>query len=141
MNEKGNGAIAIKKTRWPILVLVTLSVGFTSGLGGMGLGLLLRLIQHVTYDHGPHTMAGRQSFLQEVTAASDLQRFLALCSCGAVAGIGWWLLYRFGTPCGFYPSGGSKGRPHAFWGYADTRHSSDRDRGTRFAARPGGRTT
>ena len=98
MNEKGNGAIAIKKTRWPILVLVTLSVGFTSGLGGMGLGLLLRLIQHVTYDHGPHTVAGRQSFLQEVTAASDLRRFLALCLCGAVAGIGWWLLYRFGTP-------------------------------------------
>jgi H+/Cl- antiporter ClcA len=43
-------------------------------------------------------MAGQQSFLQEVTAASDLRRFLALCSCGAVAGIGWWLLYRFGTP-------------------------------------------
>jgi H+/Cl- antiporter ClcA len=98
MNEKGNAAIAMKKTRWPILVLVTLSVGFSSGLGGMGLGLLLRLIQHVTYDHGPHTMAGRQSFLQEVTAASDLRRFLALCSCGAVAGIGWWLLHRFGTP-------------------------------------------
>jgi H+/Cl- antiporter ClcA len=98
MNEKGNAAIAMKKTRWPILVLVTLSVGFSSGLGGMGLGLLLRLIQHVTYDHGPHTMAGRQSFLLEVTAASDLRRFLALCSCGAVAGIGWWLLYRFGTP-------------------------------------------
>jgi H+/Cl- antiporter ClcA len=98
MNEKGNAAITIKKTRWPILVLVTLSVGFASGLGGMGLGLLLHLVQHVAYGHGPHTMAGQQGFLQEVTAASGLRRFLALCSCGAVAGIGWWLLYRFGTP-------------------------------------------
>src|SRR6266404_2978706 len=115
MNEKGNGAIAIKETRWPILVLVTLSVGFSSGLGGMGLGLLLRLIQHVTYDHGPHTMAGRQSFLQEVTAASDLRRFLALCSCGAVAGIGWWLLYRFGSPLVSIAQAVRKGGRMPFW--------------------------
>ena len=98
MSEKGHAAITIEKTRWLTLVLVTLSVGFASGLGGMGLGLLLHLVQHITYGHAPHTMAGQQSFLQEVTGASDLRRFLALCSCGAVAGIGWWLLYRFGTP-------------------------------------------
>ena len=55
MEEKGNAAI--KKTRWLMLVLVTLSVGFASGLGGMGLGLLLRLVQHVAY-HGPHPLVG-----------------------------------------------------------------------------------
>lgn len=98
MKEKGNAGVTIKKTRWPMLVLGTLGVSLASGLGGMGLDLILRLVQHVAYGHGPHRMTGQQSFLQEVTAASDLRRFLALCSCGAVAGIGWWLLYRFGTP-------------------------------------------
>ena len=94
--EKVHRAIAIRKPRWLILVLVTFAIGVGSGLGGMALGLLLRLVQHIAYGHGLHTIVGRVSFLQEVTAASDLRRFLALCSCGAVAGIGWWLLYRFG---------------------------------------------
>src|SRR6266850_3255702 len=96
--EKVHRAIAVRKPRWLILVLVTCATGIASGLGGMALALLLRLVQHIAYGHGPHTIVGRVSFLQEVTAASDLRRFLALCSCGAVAGIGWWLLYRFGSP-------------------------------------------
>src|SRR6266851_3532568 len=96
--EKVHRAIAIRKPRWLILVLVTFATGVAAGLGGMGLALLLRLVQHIAYGHGLHSILGRVSFLQEVTAASDLRRFLALCSCGAVAGVGWWLLYRFGTP-------------------------------------------
>src|ERR1700751_4883574 len=96
--KKVHCAIAVRKPRWLILVLVTFAIGVASGLGGMALGLLLRLVQHVAYGHGPHTIVGRASFLQEVTAASDLRRFLALCLCGAVAGVGWWLLYRFGFP-------------------------------------------
>ena len=96
--EKVHRAIAVRKPRWLILVLVTFVTGVASGLGGMALALLLRLAQHIAYGHGLHTIVGRVSFLQEVTAASGLRRFLALCSCGAVAGIGWWLLYRFGTP-------------------------------------------
>ncbi len=96
--EKVRRAIAIRKPRWLILVLVTFATGVSSGFGGMALALLLRLVQHIAYGHGLHTIVGRVSFLQEVTAASDLRRFLALCSCGAVAGIGWWLLHRFGTP-------------------------------------------
>jgi len=96
--EKVHRAIAVRQPRWLILVLVTFATGVTSGLGGLALASLLRLVQHVAYGHGLHTMARQQSFLQEVTMASDLRRFLALCSCGAVAGIGWWLLYRFGAP-------------------------------------------
>ena len=96
--EKVHRAIAVRKPRWLILVLVTFAIGIASGLGGMVLALLLRLVQHIAYGHGLHTIVGRVSFLQEATAASDLRRFLALCSCGAVAGIGWWLLHRFGTP-------------------------------------------
>jgi H+/Cl- antiporter ClcA len=91
-------AIAIPKSRWLILVLVTCITGVAAGLGGMALGLLLRLVQHLAYGHDLHSIIGRVSFLQEVTAASDLRRFLALALCGAVAGIGWSLLYRFGAP-------------------------------------------
>jgi H+/Cl- antiporter ClcA len=96
--EKVRRAIAITNPRWLILVLVTCAIGVGSGLGAMALALLLRVVQHIAYGHGPHTIIGRVSFLEEVTAASDLRRFLALCACGAVAGIGWWLLYGFGTP-------------------------------------------
>ena len=96
--EKMHSTIAIRKPRWLTLVLVTLAIGVGSGLGGMALGLLLRLVQHAAYGYDLHTILGKVSFLQEVTAASDLRRFLALCSCGAVAGIGWWLLFRFGSP-------------------------------------------
>jgi hypothetical protein len=84
--EKLHSVIAVGKPRWLILVLVTFITGIASGLGGMVLGVLLRLVQHIAYGHGLHTIVGRVSFLQEVTGASDLRRFLALCSCGAVAG-------------------------------------------------------
>jgi len=113
--EKVHRAIAVRKPRWLILVLVTCATGIASGLGGMALALLLRLVQHIAYGHGPHTIVGRVSFLQEVTAASDLRRFLALCSCGAVAGIGWWLLYRFGSPLVSIRQAVRKGEPMPFW--------------------------
>ena len=113
--EKVHRAIAIRKPRWLILVLVTVATGVASGLGGMALALLLRLVQHVAYDHGLRAIGGRVSFLQEVTAASDMRRFLALCSCGAVAGIGWWLLYRFGSPLISIRQGVQKGGRMPFW--------------------------
>jgi H+/Cl- antiporter ClcA len=81
----------------------------------MVLALLLRLVQHIAYGHGLHTIVGRVSFLQEVTEASDLRRFLALCSCGAVAGIGWWLLYRFGSPLVSIAQAVRRGDRMAFW--------------------------
>src|SRR5712664_3371120 len=113
--EKVHRAIAIRKPRWLILVLVTFVTGVASGLGGMALALLLRLVQHIAYGHGLHTIVGRVSFLQEVAAASDLRRFLALCSCGAVAGIGWWMLYRFGAPLVSIRQAVQKGERMPFW--------------------------
>jgi H+/Cl- antiporter ClcA len=113
--EKVHRAIAIRKPRWLILVLVTFVTGVASGLGGMVLALLLRLVQHIAYGHGLHTIVTRVSFLHEVTAASDLRRFLALCSCGAVAGIGWWLLYRFGAPLVSIRQAVQKGGRMPFW--------------------------
>src|SRR5258708_38247921 len=99
--EKVHRAIAVRKPRWLILLLVTFAIGVGSGLGAMALALLLRLVQHIAYGHGLHTIVGRVSFLQEVTAASDLRRFLGLCSVGAVAGSGLWRLYRFSVPLVF----------------------------------------
>src|SRR6201987_3480339 len=113
--EKLHHAIAIREPRWLILVLVTFATGVASGLGGMTLALLLRLVQHIAYGHGLHTIVARVSFLQEVTAASDLRRFMALCSCGAVAGIGWWLLYRFGPPLVSIAQAVRKGERMPFW--------------------------
>src|ERR1700757_539590 len=113
--ERMHRAIAVEKPRWLILVLVTFVTGIASGLGGMVLGVLLRLVQHIAYNHGLHTTVGRLSFLQEVTEASDLRRFLALCSCGVVAGIGWWLLYRFGSPLVSIPQAVQKGERMPFW--------------------------
>src|SRR5260221_7057305 len=85
-------------------------------MGGMALGLLLRLVQHIAYGHGLHTIVGRVSFLQEVTAASDLRRFLALCLCGAVAGVGWWVLYCFGFSFVFFVLAVRKSGPHPLLG-------------------------
>src|SRR6266436_5036520 len=113
--ERMHRAIAVRKPRWLILVLVTFVTGVASGLGGLVLALLLRLVEHIAYGHGLHTIVGRVSFLQEVTAASDVRRFLALCSCGAVAGIGWWLLYRFGTPLVSIRQAVQKGGRMPFW--------------------------
>jgi H+/Cl- antiporter ClcA len=113
--EKVSRAIAIRKPRWLMLVLVTFVTGVASGLGGMALALLLHLVQHIAYGHGPHAIVGRVSFLQEVTAASDLRRFLALCSCGAVAGIGWRLLYRFGAALVSIRQAVQKGDRMPFW--------------------------
>ena len=108
-------AIAIGKPRGLILVLVTITIGVGSGLAGMALGLLLRVVQHLAYGHGLHAIARRVSFLQEVTAASDLRRFLALCSCGAIAGIGWSLLYRSGSPLVSIAQSVRKGERMPFW--------------------------
>ena len=88
----------LEKPRWLIPAIVTITVGITSGLGGMGLGLLLRVVQHLAYGYSLQHITGVASFLQGVTAASGLRRFVALCICGAVAGVGWYLLDRFGKP-------------------------------------------
>lgn len=86
------------KRRWPALAVVTVLVGVASGLGGLGLGLLLRIVEHAAYGYSWHKLPGGESFLQSVTGASGLRRFVVLCVCSAVAGAGWWLLYRFGKP-------------------------------------------
>src|SRR5260370_41051050 len=106
--EKVHRAIAVRKPRWLILLLVTFAIGVGSGLGAMALALLLRLVQHIAYGHGLHTIVGRVSFLQEVTAASDLRRVFAPFFCGGVAGVGWWRVFSFFIPVGFFFRAGRK---------------------------------
>ncbi len=86
------------RTRWLTLAAVTLAVGIVAGLGGMAVGLLLHLVQHIAYGYSLHAIVGRENFLQGTSAASPLRRLVVLCVCGAVAGSGWWALYRFGRP-------------------------------------------
>ncbi|HEY6770432.1 MAG TPA: chloride channel protein [Candidatus Sulfotelmatobacter sp.] len=87
-----------RKPHWLTLPAVTVAVGFASGLGGMALGLLLHFIQHVAYGYSLHSLVSHESFLEGVSAASPVRRFVTLCVCAAVAGIGWSALYTFGTP-------------------------------------------
>jgi len=85
-------------TRWLTLIAVTVAVGVVAGLGGMAVGLLLHFVQHIAYGYSLHVIIGPETFLQGTTAASPLRRLVVLCICGAVAGIGWWAVYRFGRP-------------------------------------------
>jgi H+/Cl- antiporter ClcA len=84
--------------RWLALILVTLLVGLAAGLGGAGLGLLLRFVQHLAYGYNLDTLTNRETFLAGSTAAAPVRRLIALVVCGGIAAGGWWLLYRFGSP-------------------------------------------
>lgn len=88
----------VRARRWLTMAFVTVTLGIAAGLGAMALGLLLHFVQHLAYGYSLHAIISRESFLQGVTASSPVRRIVALCSCGAIAGIGWWTLYRFGTP-------------------------------------------
>ncbi len=80
------------------LAVVTLLTGAAAGVGGMGLALLLHLIQHLAYGYSLDAVIGAETFLQGVSGAPPLRRVLVLAGCGVVAGGGWWALYRFGRP-------------------------------------------
>ncbi|CAE6783846.1 chloride channel protein [Paraburkholderia haematera] len=81
-----------------VLAAVTLLTGIGAGLGGMLLALLLHGIQHLAYGYSVAYLIGDESFLQGVTHAVPERRLLVLTTCGLVAGLGWWSLYRFGRP-------------------------------------------
>jgi len=85
-------------TPWPVLAAVTVLTGVAAGLGGMLLALLLHAIQHLAYGYSLGDVHADESFLQGVTGSSPLRRFLVLSVCGAMAGIGWWAIRRFGSP-------------------------------------------
>ena len=81
-----------------IRLIVTLGVGVGAGLSGMSVALLLHLIQHIAYGYSLNAVISSETFLMGVTASAPAHRILVLAGCGAVAGTGWWLVYRFGRP-------------------------------------------
>ena len=62
---------------WLILATVTVTIGFTAGLGGMVRSLLLHFVQHVAYGYRLHSIASHECFhggvYQLVTACLDGQ--------------------------------------------------------------------
>src|SRR3989338_2666071 len=70
--------------------IATILVGICAGLGGMSLALLLYLVQHFAFGVSDLT------FLQDVQDASPQRRVYVLILCGLLAGLGWWLISRFG---------------------------------------------
>lgn len=90
----------IKPGKTPLhrLVVATLLIGVAAGIGGMGLALLLHLVQHLAYGYSLNAVIGSESFLMGVSDAPPLRRLLALVGCGVLAGFGWWALYRYGRP-------------------------------------------
>ena len=81
-----------------VVAIVIVLTGVAAGLSTMLLGLLLHFIQHLAYGYSLNAVVSPESFLQGVTAAPPIRRLAALSICGAVAGIGWWAVYRFGQP-------------------------------------------
>ncbi len=75
-----------------VVVVVTVAVGLVAGIGGVAVSLLLHAIQHVAYAYPTH--AAR--FVEAAIATDPVRRFAALSAAGVVAGIGWWVLDRYG---------------------------------------------
>ena len=80
------------------LTAATLCTGILAGLGGMLLALLLHFIQHLAFGYSPDFIISNESFLLGVSEATRSRRLAVLVLCGAVAGFGWWALYRWGKP-------------------------------------------
>ncbi|MDO5606529.1 MAG: chloride channel protein [Paracoccus sp. (in: a-proteobacteria)] len=78
--------------------LAVVLTGILAGAAGGCLALMLHLIQHLAYGYALSDLFGDESFLDGVRAATPARRLAALILCGAVAGLGWWLVYRFGRP-------------------------------------------
>ena len=80
------------------LISVTLLTGVGAGLGGMLLALLLHVVQHLAFGYSQHAVISAESFLDGVQAAGAARRWWVLLLCGAVAGLGWWAVRRYGKP-------------------------------------------
>lgn len=79
-----------------ILAVVVILTGLGAGLGGMLLAMLLRYIQHLAYGYSLDHIISHESFLQGVSTAAAQRRVAVLMVCGVVAGLGWWLVYKYG---------------------------------------------
>lgn len=94
------------------LTVVTLCTGILAGLGGMMLALLLHFIQHLAFGYSPDFIISSESFLQGVSDSTRSRRLAVLVICGAIAGAGWWALYRFAKPLVSIAAAVKSDKPH-----------------------------
>ncbi|CAI3922993.1 chloride channel protein [Commensalibacter papalotli (ex Botero et al. 2024)] len=70
-------------------------VGIIGGCVGIGLTLLMHIIQHLTFNA---PLDAIMPFRVMVEDASPLRRVLALLVCGLIGGVGWFCIHRYGQP-------------------------------------------
>ncbi|MDO5640837.1 MAG: chloride channel protein [Paracoccus sp. (in: a-proteobacteria)] len=90
--------MAEARPAWVRYAAAVVLTGLIAGLAGMVLALLLHLVQHLAFGYGLSDLFGGESFLDGVRQTPPLRRLVVLILCGAVAGGGWWLVYRAGRP-------------------------------------------
>lgn len=90
--------MSLPKTAWYYtkFILVMIFTGIIAGLVGLFLSLLLHVVQHYAFGYNLFEVFSTDNFLEVVNASSPERRVIALGICGLVAGLGWWLLYRYG---------------------------------------------
>jgi H+/Cl- antiporter ClcA len=78
-------------TWWPTprLLVATVLTGVAAGVAGMGLTLVLHLVQHLSFGYTENT------FLLGVEQASNLRRVLAPAIGGLLVGLAWWAQRRW----------------------------------------------
>ncbi|WP_255557310.1 chloride channel protein [Sodalis sp. dw_96] len=79
-----------------MFAFIIILTGIGAGVAGMFLALLLHTVQHLAYGYSLDSIISPESFLMGVSASSPQRRVAVLCLCGLVAGIGWWLVHRYG---------------------------------------------
>lgn len=79
-------------------MVIIFAVGIGAGIGGTLLVLLLHSIQHIAYGYSPDKIISHISFLEGVRASSPQKIMMVMTLCGLVAGLGWWVLHRYGKP-------------------------------------------
>ncbi|MDO5632643.1 MAG: chloride channel protein [Paracoccus sp. (in: a-proteobacteria)] len=78
--------------------LAILLTACVAGLVGAACALTLHVVQHLAFGYALGDLWGDESFLDGVRAAAPSRRVVVLALCGVIAGVGWWLLFRFGRP-------------------------------------------
>lgn len=77
---------------WTALIIT----GIIGGMVGIVLTEIMHTIQHLAYGYGSDGLY--VSFREGVSQASPERHIGVMTFCGAVVGLGWWLLKRYGRP-------------------------------------------
>lgn len=78
------------------LACVCVAVGIIGGFLGTLLIIMDYCIEHLAYGYTPVWTLRHVDFLDEVLHASSLRRVMVVVLSGLIAGIGWFLLYKYG---------------------------------------------